>query len=72
MILIAMCYQEPKLKSMICGAVQCDHLLTSAMICEKTLMHTGDSVNYSALSVGYACMIELKHDINSTIEFTWF
>jgi hypothetical protein len=50
---------------MSCGGVQGDQLLTSAMICKKSLMHTRDPVNCSALSVGFAWVIELEYDINS-------
>jgi hypothetical protein len=33
------------------------------MICEKTLMQARDAANCSALSVGGACMTEVKYDM---------
>jgi hypothetical protein len=47
------------------------HLLTSARICEKTLMHSRNTLN-CFLSLGYAFMSQLKYSKVSMIEFECF
>jgi hypothetical protein len=62
--------QAVKLYELGSGPIHC--LLTSAVLYVGTLMHTRDALNCSALLVGDACMTQLKHDINSIIEFACF